>query len=608
MTRFTKATPLTTQRRNRAFQRSVRALCLSGDLDWKTQRHIGGGAHGKVDAVRLRASPTSVAVKNVVADSFNRALYASEVREVAAQRALVEAEVSGRTQHRWHFVPQFLAAEIKPYAQTQAVSPDGMQLARLSSRVALELMDGDLRNRLARGPIDRVTRARIILQVVGALNILHALSISHRDVKPANILLSGERAVLTDLGNSRFGSCPGVTTVVTGRATSLWWCPPEVVVNSAPTRVEQSDAATAADIWAVGICLFEMLAGSPDALRPMFNTDTEAEQYVVSRRLGKMRLASLRADAARRGIAMHEGEWAFLCELLQTDHHARPTAREVFKHPYLADARSWLATQCRPVPPTIQVDRPRARGMEGGGLVRCHWRVFNDTLRVVVERLLAQVNRPAAASVLALAKAKWLLSDSEEEDEEDEDSVCVFGLRAAHFLALQILRRLDRASAQVHQVPPPILAVAALLLAAKCRMIYTPPMNLLLPNDRCTATDILAAERLLLEQPQCRPYTEGSWDVALALLHCNTKRQQDFVQASNASPNRVHLRTVFLQPQQLARALMCDERIEYRADQLLHARVRRVLKRLARRPYIHGARVDPSMCVIDPRIPVSEWW
>jgi hypothetical protein len=115
----------------------------------------------------------------------------------------------------------------------------------------------NLRHVIDRGPMDLARIARIVTDVSDALDAAHALGLVHRDVKPANILVSGqpehEHVYLTDFGlTKRLGSVGALT-----RAGS-WVGTPDYV---APEQIQGHTVDCRADIYSLGCVLYEMLTG-----------------------------------------------------------------------------------------------------------------------------------------------------------------------------------------------------------------------------------------------------------------------------------------------------------------------------------------------------------
>jgi fused-like protein len=94
----------------------------------------------------------------------------------------------------------------------------------------------------------------IARQLVQALHYLHSHRVLHRDMKPQNVLLgAGSRVMLCDFGFARAMSQQ--TTVLTSiKGTPLYM---------SPELVQEQPYDHRADLWSLGIILFELFVGQP---------------------------------------------------------------------------------------------------------------------------------------------------------------------------------------------------------------------------------------------------------------------------------------------------------------------------------------------------------
>jgi serine/threonine-protein kinase len=130
-------------------------------------------------------------------------------------------------------------------------------------------VDGQsLRQRLERDrKLPLIDAVRIVEQVASALSYAHTRGVIHRDVKPENILLSGDQAIVADFGIAR-----AVEWADDQRLTSIGLVVGTAAYASPEQAAGHGDVDGRSDVYSLGCVLFEMLTGrtpfvAPDARR-----------------------------------------------------------------------------------------------------------------------------------------------------------------------------------------------------------------------------------------------------------------------------------------------------------------------------------------------------
>ena len=165
-----------------------------------------------------------------------------------------------------------------------------LSLARDPSHVyiAYEYIPGrTLREAIRAGELDDQAAIEVAAQISEALAHAHAKGIVHRDVKPSNVLLaeSGEIDVrLLDFGLAQMAEFDTLTAL--GDI-------PGTLAYISPERLHGRTATTAADVWGVGVLLWEALVG----VHPFWGGDTVETSRRIQ--LGAPPLESERPDLPR---------------------------------------------------------------------------------------------------------------------------------------------------------------------------------------------------------------------------------------------------------------------------------------------------------------------
>ncbi|HTT68156.1 MAG TPA: bifunctional serine/threonine-protein kinase/formylglycine-generating enzyme family protein [Gemmatimonadales bacterium] len=208
---------------------------------YAVERPIGQGGFAAVYLVRDLTLKRPLAVKVLSPDLLLSA--------TAQERFRREAETIAQLTHP-HIVPLHFIGNANDIFYLAMAYVDGESLA----------------DRLEReGRIDVEDTARILREVASALDLAHRRGVIHRDIKPHNVLLERDsgRALVTDFGIARTAETSSLTASGMVVGTPTYMSPEQVVGDKVDHR---------ADLYALGVVGYEMLAG-----RPPFSGTTPTE-------------------------------------------------------------------------------------------------------------------------------------------------------------------------------------------------------------------------------------------------------------------------------------------------------------------------------------------
>ena len=189
-------------------------------------------------------------------------------REVALK--LLPPQVAGDHAHLARFTREAHALAALNHPHIAAIY--GVEENASGVALVLELVDGPtLAERIAQGPLSVDEAISVGRQIAAALEAAHEHGIIHRDLKPANIKLRPDGTVkVLDFGLAKTFSAPhGVNTDFDGTPTPTFSAHTTAlgvilgtVAYMAPEQASGRTVDRRADIWAFGVVLFEMLAGT----------------------------------------------------------------------------------------------------------------------------------------------------------------------------------------------------------------------------------------------------------------------------------------------------------------------------------------------------------
>lgn len=200
---------------------------------YELTRELGRGGMGVVWRARDRSLNRDVAIKQVRLPEH----LTEKEREEAHARIRREAQTAAQIPHPAVItIHDILDEDESPWIVMELVAGSTLQ----------EHLDNI-------GPLPTARVRGVAEAVLGALHAAHQAGVIHRDVKPANILLTEDgRAILTDFGIATIDG--GTALTRTGTMIGS----PEYM---APERLENEQALPASDLWSLGATLHAACEG-----------------------------------------------------------------------------------------------------------------------------------------------------------------------------------------------------------------------------------------------------------------------------------------------------------------------------------------------------------
>ncbi|KAL2433815.1 Serine/threonine-protein kinase ppk23 [Exophiala dermatitidis] len=310
--------------------------------------NIEEGSYGVVSRARTKSSGEIVALKRLKMEHTNDGFPVTGLREIQTLMASRHANV---------------------VKLLEVVMGDSLKDVYL----VMEFLEHDLKTLLEdmAEPFLPSEIKTLLLQIVSATEFLHSHWIIHRDLKTSNLLLNNRGELkLADFGMARYTGNP--PPKLTQLVVTLWYRAPELLLGA-------EEYGFPIDIWSIGCIFAELLTKDPlfqgknevDQLSKIFallGTPTN-DTWPGFRSLPNAKALHPVISSSTRRSSLSASKFPYitkaglrlLSSLLELYPIARPTATEIFSHPYFREDPKPKAKEMFPTFPSKAGQEKRRR-------------------------------------------------------------------------------------------------------------------------------------------------------------------------------------------------------------------------------------------------------
>lgn len=167
--------------------------------------------------------------------------------------------------------------------------------------IAMALYDGQtLRERISRGRLSPHEVSEIVAAVASGLGKAHRAGIIHRDIKPANVIITSDGVVkILDFGLAKLSEATDMT-----KDGTILGSPPYM----SPEQVRGDAVDHRADIWSLGVVMYEMLTGTlpfrGDTDRVVFHAILDREPTLPTLDQAGSRLLAIASRCLQKSVEL----------------------------------------------------------------------------------------------------------------------------------------------------------------------------------------------------------------------------------------------------------------------------------------------------------------